>query len=119
MSYNFSITRSKCKCPSCKGCDNGEDVLDVNYTSNVGGMFDLAMDGGWYKGKFHHLNEVKCSDAIPILEKAIQYFTDNREALKQLNPPNGWGNYGGAKETLEMILAAARKYPDETIKNWY
>lgn len=89
------------------GGDEPATVCDIgNYTSNVSGMWRKALGKplGEYDG-------VLAGDMIPDLERAVNDMIQNPQVYLPMNPDNGWGNYGGAKQYLEDILAACREHP--------
>ncbi len=81
-------------------------VVDCgNYTYNVYGMYFKAMGQGLNK-----FNDVKCADAIPLLQKGVRAMQDDPKEYRKLNPENGWGDYDGALRYLQNLL-------DECVRN--
>lgn len=83
-----------------------------NYTYNVAPMFARALGG---KG----LNDIDGEEAwkvIPKLEHAIEHMGTHAADYRELNPPNGWGNYDGALEYLRGVLKACKENPKCTIR---
>lgn len=107
MSYDVSIF-----CPTCRHSE-----CDLNYTWNCAPMFYDALtwaNKGVELG-INQLNEMKCSEAKPLLSLAINRMKDNPDIYKPMNPANGWGDYEGAIAFLEAILGYCEKLPDATI----
>jgi hypothetical protein len=85
-------------------------VFSSNYTSNVSGMWAEAL--GFPLADLHGRT---ASDAIPDLRRAASHMANNPETYKAMNPPNGWGNYEGARDYLAEILGACLDNPKTTI----
>lgn len=100
-------------------------VCDIgNYTSNVAPMFRAAIpiarvDGGRYGGEglpgpvtgIISLSGLPCRDAAVTLREALAYFDANSDALRAMNPANGWGSYDGARHFLGKCLRACEDHP--------
>lgn len=103
MGYDLSV---RCRC-----C--GHDHGDFNYTYNVSAMFQQAFPGG---SGLSCLHGQTASAAIPMLRAAILHMEDNRVAMLQLNPPNGWGDCDSALDWLRRILVVCVDYPDDLVE---
>ena len=101
MSFDVSVEKA-CGCGS----------INYNITYNVSPMFYLALDS---EDGLRGLNELKCSEAIPKLQRAIEYFDNHWADMMSLNPKNGWGSADGARELLSDLLRDCFRYPDSTI----
>lgn len=106
------------------GSPDGPAVVEEigNMTSNVAAIWarGLAHATGnpeaWLSD-WSYEHAIACSDAAPILEKACAYIEDpaNEADLKKLEPSNGWGSLGRAREYLRRIEKACRKHPKATL----
>ena len=50
-------------------------------------------------------------DAQPVLEKAISYMISHMDEMREMNPPNGWGDAEGALLFLRNILDNVQLHP--------
>ncbi|MFK0124912.1 hypothetical protein ACIQSP_16545 [Streptomyces nigra] len=87
-------------------------VADIgNYTSNVSRMWTAAL--GHPLADLHdqtagdHTDRLK--QAVIKLEASPGYFTE-------LEPDNGWGDYGGALDYLRKLRDACILHPKATIR---
>ncbi|CAM6001137.1 unnamed protein product [Sphagnum balticum] len=91
-------------------------VIEVgSYTSNVGGMFQLALNGD----RISVIDGSKASDVQVPLKKALDYMLTHGSELREMNPTNGWGNYEGALKFMSDIYQASLDYPDWTDSKAY
>lgn len=116
MSYDTSIIEP----------DTGAILADVgNMTSNVGGMYRRVMPGpyeggGRYDGMgepepragLPGLSGLRCRDATPILHAGLRVMVMEGDALRAMEPDNGWGTYEGAVTYLCSILFTCAEHPD-------
>ncbi len=91
MSYDISLMINT-------GLEEVEVVEVGNYTYNVSPMYYDSMGMG-----LNSFNDMKCTDAIPILKKGIESLQSNPAKYKEMNPNNGWGNYEGALEYIRNL----------------
>lgn len=82
-----------------------------NYTYNVGPMFKKALGI-----RLAELHDVPCLEAIHMLRTAIADMEDNPEEYKEMDPPNGWGDYAGAVKYLNDIKQACARHPKAVVK---
>ena len=107
MSYDVDI-----RIDTGKLDDDGSPTLTCveevrNYTWNVMPM--IAKATGW-----DSLNAQKgrsCAELIPILKAGIEDMEAKPDEYKLLNPPNGWGDFGGCLMFLKDILDACERHP--------
>ena len=106
MSYNVGFTMDTGGSESTMVGDS------MNYTSNVSGMWKLALCMPLSK-----LDGMQATVALPLLEKAVSHIRhpDNRAKYEAMNPDNGWGDHNGAAEVLEWMLAMCRQHPKTKI----
>jgi 4-aminobutyrate aminotransferase-like enzyme len=71
--------------------------------------------------RFRELKGMAGMEAIPHLERAVAYLVDenNRPALLEMQPPNGWGTLETATEFLQELLAMCRSHPKAFIAMWH
>ena len=98
----------------CLRVDTGADEPvcfgpDWNYTSNCAAMWRHA---GADLRTFH---KAPCSEAAGPLAEAVKRMRQDPETYRAMNPPNGWGDYGGALEFLAEIAEACAKHPKATL----
>lgn len=80
-------------------------------TYNLYEMFIMAL------GKpIRELDGQLASDVIPVLRTAIASMEDNPAKFKKLNPPNGWGSYSGALDSLRWLLEQCLQHPKATVQ---
>lgn len=84
-----------------------------NMTSNVSGMWRLALDGI----SLAELHGQECGECIPLLVRAVEHMRDpaNTATYEAMNPANGWGNHESATRYLNNLLNACRAHPKATI----
>lgn len=92
----------------------GEDpatVRDIgNYTSNVSGIWAEAL--GYPLADLHGRT---AAEAIDDLRQAVQRMASDPEKYRAMQPPNGWGNYEGARDYLSDLLEGCLAHPKSTI----
>lgn len=113
--------------------ETGDLITDVgNMTSNVGGMYRRAMPGpyeggGRYDGEgepepsagLPGLSGLRCRDAALILRAGIETMQAEEDAMRAMEPSNGWGSYEGALAYLCRVAAACAEHPDGVLAvNW-
>ena len=96
------------------GVEERTVVTVGNYTSNVAGMWKKAL--GY---SLRELDNKKADSCIEDLRKAIANMEDNPKEYKEMNPPNGWGDYEGALNYLRKLLDACVKNPKCKIDIFY
>jgi len=90
-------------------CTEGTDV-----THNVAPMWSKA---GVYEALYKSEGK-RAGDLLDVLQRGIAAMRADPDGFKQLNPPNGWGNYDLALQFLEEWEALCRKHPDARIHAW-
>ena len=81
-------------------------------TYNLAPMFALALGGSMREV----LDEKKAHSVIGVLEKATVSMKRAPAKYKKLNPPNGWGSYEGALESLCWLLEMCKEHPLATVQ---
>ena len=103
MSYDFGMRR-----PECPHCKQGGDLpYHKNMTGNVGAMFHKALGGH----SITSLNGVPGWVAESHLRLAAIAMRGAPETFRAMNPPNGWGSYESALETIEELWRWCREEP--------
>lgn len=68
-------------------------------TYNVGQMFRACMDWDYNQGEWYPMTE-----ALEKVTHGLKEITDHEDRYLKYNPPNGWGDTGTVKRTLQSIL---------------
>lgn len=84
-----------------------------NMTWNVGGMFQAAFKACGRDIRLGKLSGESCGALTPFLKAAYAWLValENVEAMKALEPSNGWGSYDGAVRYLRRIIEACERHP--------
>jgi hypothetical protein len=99
MSYDVSIVTSE-----CSFCGSRGTYIEVpNVTWNNSKIF-LALGVHPYT-----LKGMLASDAIPLLQKALQDMTLREDELSRLAPSNGWGGVNDSRNFIETFLEKCRE----------
>ena len=105
MSYDISLT-----CDCC-----GSELVDRNYTYNVSPMLSAAADSIGFDTKkmsvFGWLDGKSGPDGGQALLGLFAELTRDPDRYEALNPPNGWGNYGGLCNMLRELYMAVPECP--------
>lgn len=83
------------------------EFYSCNITHNISQMW---RESGCYDVIYSD-SPVPVEEAIPVLEKAVDYFTKNKKSLERLNSKNGWGLYEDAYIFISKLLAECKKRP--------
>lgn len=78
-----------------------------NYTSNVWLMWLTALNGV----SLRDFNHVPCSEAAGPLAEAVRRMEADPDTYREMNPPNGWGDYEGALAYLRRLSEACATHP--------
>lgn len=89
------------------------DVYEDNITYNLAPMYYKCID---IDGGLKALNGMKCKDAIPVLNRAIDDLIENKEEYEKLNPENGWGSYEGLLKSLKSLRIACLENPSGKVE---
>lgn len=82
-------------------------VEDIgNYTYNAGPMFRQALGCGLID-----LEGKPGAEIEPLLARAVAHMVEHPEIYEPMNPPNGWGDYDGARRYLTEVWRACQKHP--------
>lgn len=94
------------------------DVLtseDRNMTSNVGAMYHKAGLDGFGQT----LNRMSAKEAAIVLKPVVDSMERNPEVYKQLNPPNGLGDYDSALEFITWVYRMCLLHPKACVRVSY
>lgn len=89
------------------------DVYEDNITYNLAPMYYKCID---IDGGLKALNGMKCKDAVPVLNRAIDDLIENKEEYEKLNPENGWGSYEGLLKSLKSLRIACLENPSGKVE---
>ena len=89
------------------------DVYEDNITYNLAPMYYKCID---MEGGLKALNGMKCKDAIPVLNRAIDDLIENKEEYETLNPENGWGSYERLLKSLKSLRIACLENPNGKVE---
>ena len=95
----------------------GEEPYEVelyngNYTHNVGSMWRKA---GVYDALYNSAG-VKAGELIDVLVAGWRDMNKSPAEYRELNPPNGWGDYDSAATFLADLIWACQKHPKAIIE---
>jgi hypothetical protein len=93
-----------------------------NYTSNVSPMWTLALTEA--VGERTRLSDTEgwsCERAAPVLARAVAVMGRDWEALRALEPSNGWGDYEGALKYLGRASTLCERFAqvEGTYLHWW
>lgn len=89
-------------------------LFSRNITHNVAPMWVKA---GVYDALYNSEGK-QAREIIETLSSGENNMLANSAEYIALNPSNGWGNYNGALDFLQGVLAACKEYPKATIRIW-
>ena len=89
------------------------DVYEDNITYNLAPMYYKCIDENL---GFKLLDGMKCRDAIPVLNRAIDDLIENKEEYETLNPENGWGSYERLLKSLKSLRIACLENPNGKVE---
>lgn len=108
MSYTFGMRR-----PKCSKCGMEPELdYEKGMTYNVGPMFHDALGGH----PIRSLHNVPGWLLVSPLRMAALKMRANPDKYRAMNPPNGWGSYESALETLEELLRWCEAEPDALLE---
>jgi hypothetical protein len=87
---------------------------DLNYTSNVHPMWDLALKGQAVEG-VAEMHGLIAGDCVGSLRGAVAEMDRHPLTFAAMNPENGWGDANGAREFLERMASACAAHPKATV----
>lgn len=82
-----------------------------NITRNLTPMVHKAIGCGWFD-----LQGKNAGELIKQVDDGITDMVANRAAYEELNPPNGWGDYGGCVEFLTSFARALKAHPKAFVR---
>lgn len=89
------------------------EVYEDNITYNLAPMYYKCID---INGGLKALNGMKCKNAVPVLNRAIDDLIENKEEYEKLNPENGWGSYEGLLKSLKNLRIACLENPSGKVE---
>lgn len=96
--------------------ENGETIVfEANITHNLNMM--AARAGIYYAcWRPEQIGATHARHIIYILRSGVKELEDDPDYFKQLNPENGWGDYGGLLSWVKRYLAACEEWPNAEIE---
>lgn len=88
-------------------------VADFNITSNVGGMFCMALGR---KEGIKYLDGERATHALFSVEIMLAAFISDPAFFRTLNPTNGWGDSLAAYVFLTKLRDACLAHPATTVR---
>lgn len=94
-------------CAHCgRGDSQGYDYYDRNYTSNMWPMLRKA------KFDWDAIQDKPVVEALPEISRLITELQSDPNGYRELNPPNGWGEYSSFLAMLCELEQACKEHPD-------
>ena len=103
MSWDFGVEIDA-------GGDEAFQMTDRNMTYNLSAMLTEALGV-----PFRDLDGAPCTEAAGVINRAIERMKADPERFKVHNPPNGWGDYDGALDSLIWLLECCQNAPKASI----
>ena len=99
----------------CETCGHQREDFEINYTYNAAPM--------WYRiyPDDHHMVDIDGmtgEEAYPKLVFAREFMEKNKDELKNLEPPNGWGSYQGFYDFITKCIQACIDNPKLIWEAW-
>ena len=88
------------------------EIYEANITYNLAPMYYQCIDK---ENGLKKLDNMKCKDALKIIQNGINDMLNNAEAYRKLNPKNGWGSYEGLLAKLQEMRTCCENNPDGII----
>lgn len=88
------------------------DGTHGNYTYNVAPMFQAAFGG---RGLFG-IDGLTAKAATHRIGPAIDRMLSDPGRFRELNPANGWGDYGGALAFLQKLYRDCREHSEAIVR---
>lgn len=82
------------------------NVAPMARAAGLGFLWDKESDG------------MTTKEALPLLQKGLEYMDSNREELEKLNPKNGWGSYNTLKDFISKLIVSCTSHPDAFLEFW-
>jgi hypothetical protein len=93
----------------CECCD--VDLCHMTY--NLTPMLREAGMPPW-----RDFIDMPAARASHIWRNVREKLVADPDRFKELNPPNGWGDYDGAVEQLGLMVDRCAKHPQLTVGGW-
>lgn len=89
-----------------------------NFTSNVAPMWRKALAAAGEDIRLSDTEGRGAAAVLPLLRKAVEHMEDHPDEYRELNPPNGWGDYDGALGYLRNVTQLCAKHPKASLHWW-
>lgn len=100
----------------------GPDLARVadfgNYTSNVSPMWRTAFAAAGEPISLSDTEGRTAGDVLPLLRRAVQHMAGHPDMYREMDPPNGWGNYAGALAYLRTVERQCALHPKAIVQWW-
>lgn len=80
----------------------------AGHTYNLTPMWRLA---GVVDGGTRELDGRSCAEMKPVLASAVADAWSRPDAYRELDPPNGWGDFDGFLEILTRLARLCHEHP--------
>ena len=106
--------------PGCEGCGcEGHDLGSWNLTYNLSPMLRAAGFPGWSEVVGNDLDPLPTGKRVAeVMAEVVSELRADPDKYRELNPPNGWGDYDGAVKTLSDCVAVLREHPGAVVTSW-
>ena len=105
MSYDISLSIDT-------GAQGLTEVVEIaNLTYNVSEIITQSLGAGLYS-----LNGNTAVEALPKVEKALDYMRTHTIALHKREPTNGWGSLAGTIEVFEKLRSELQNHPKTIVE---
>lgn len=88
-----------------------------NYTSNVAGMWALALREAGEDIRLSDTDRRTAGEVLPLLRRAVAHMEDHPGVYRAMNPAS-WGNYEGALDYLRGVVRACAEHPKAHLRWW-
>ena len=106
MGYDISLSIDT-------GAQGLTEVVEIaNLTYNVAEIITHALDGAG----LYSLNNMPATEALPKVEKALEYMRTHTILLHKYEPANGWGSLDGTIEVFEKLRSELQNHPKTTVE---
>lgn len=90
-------------------------ILNENMTWNVRPMFKAAIGEEGFCNNWDGLSAAIAADRC---RRTLDAFNADPAKFRALNPANGWGDFEGAREFIQLINDACVLAPNATLRVW-
>lgn len=88
--------------------------MDRNITSNVAPMWDAAMP----ELNLRDMDGKTGAECLPHLQAGMLDMAQSRHKYLEMEPENGWGDFGGALSVLVEMAHECEQNPFSVVSVW-